>query len=133
MTYDPDDDQHQQDKDDRAQGFDRDPEPPDEDGEPIDLEECLDELGSDSGNEPIDQVIRMFRQARQELAYWRSLPLRVEYVATYGQDPEQVAHPIPCPDGADALRVAGQEEDGKAWVRSLTVHPWQELSDSPPF
>lgn len=107
--------------------------PPDDDEEPIDLEECLDELGSDSGDEPIDRVIRMFRQARQELAYWRALPLRAEYVATYGQDPEQVAHPIPCPDGADALRVAGQEEDGKAWVRSLTVHPWQELSDSPPF
>lgn len=121
-------------------GDDREPDAPEEHEEPLDLDEisatytaCWEEsciLGANGMKalNAVPDLIRELREARQQLAYWRALPLREEYAVTDGAAPTEDGRRYPREAAESAAEVLGST----AWMRSMTVHPWVEL-DAPPF
>ena len=137
-------DWHQEDKDDRDQGMDREPEPPDEQGEPpLDLvaaravvalartEQPPAGAGTANCVDLLDDAFNEIEALRRELAYWCGLPMRQEYAVTEGEAPDAVDNPIRCDTAEEAERFAGTK--GHMWTRSLTEHVWVELVAEPPF
>ncbi|MGW4422766.1 hypothetical protein [Streptosporangium sp. NPDC004631] len=124
---------------------DREPEPPDDELAPLDLSAIADAyhkaLGEDLSGVPehcrevlaaVSGLLAQAHDLQEALAYWRGLPVREEYgVTADGGDPDQ-APATPARDADHALRLA-RRPGRQAWVRSLTVHGWLQLSTEPPF
>lgn len=120
---------------------DREPDAPEEYEEPLDLDELvatladakndLGELGPATAEvlAAVPDLIDELRKAREQLAYWRALPLREEYAVTDGFAPTEDGRRYPREAAESAAEVLGST----AWVRSVTVHPWQDLAAGPPF
>jgi hypothetical protein len=77
----------------------------------------------------IPDLIAEVERLREELAYWRGLPLREEYAVTDGSAPTEDGRRYPREEAESAVEVLGST----AWMRSVTVHPWQGLAAGPPF
>lgn len=149
---------HQEDKDDRAQGLDREPEPP-EDGEPplsLDvIEQLLDVTRTDNpfplalrqalGYEPnrpdtpaeaLDLLLQVAVPQLLTMArYLEGLPDRREYAVTfrpYGRNIPAPGNHVMCSTAELAFDVAGREA-GTVWVRDVAEHPWVELVEHAPF
>lgn len=101
----------------------------DEEREPLDMEQILDAIDCIEDRWVVGflkEALAERRSLREQLAYWRALPLREEFAITDGTNPEQAS--VVWPGSAeDALRLA-EDPDRKPWVRSVTVHPWQDMA-----
>lgn len=138
-------DWHQQDKDNRAQGMDRDPEPPEDDRPPLDLDTvdrhyraALDEdlrgvpEHAEHALAAVPELLVRLRAAEEELAEWRALPYRDEF-SVYR----------PCRDECDCegartwftepdrALAASKRLAGSPQGRRIYTGPWEELQTSP--
>lgn len=124
---------------------DREPEPPDDEPERLDLDKLqiahdVYRRDTDEGNGPqaqtylldaVPALIAELSAARAELERLSALPTREEYAITDGGHPAEASVIWPG-SSEDALRLA--DDPGRTpWVRTLTVHPWVGLSTEPPF
>jgi hypothetical protein len=123
----------------------RDPDPPtDEEPEPIDLDAieeayraCLGEsliLGS-NGVKVLDAVpalLSRLRVAESELVRWKALPVEHRYGVAVGGDqtPDACGLFLPYPT-AEAAREAAHGDRSTAYIRTLTLSPWERLDDAP--
>jgi len=91
------------------------------------------EVLSDLLSHDIQNLIAEVREGRQRIAEWEALPAREEWAVTARRDVEpSKTMPLICktPESLDnALKVSG----GVAWVRRLSVHPWEPIDDEAPF
>ncbi|GAA0853243.1 hypothetical protein ACFQVD_26880 [Streptosporangium amethystogenes subsp. fukuiense] len=112
-------DWHQEDKDDRAQGLDCEPEPPERDEEgPLDREELDEAIGCiDDG-----RVRSAIRRAFAELEDWRGRTHRYEYTTTEGD-----AAPTWSGD-----RHPREKPGYTPWVRTVSTSDWRRY-EAPPF
>lgn len=79
-------------------------------------------------------LVAEVKTLREELAYWRALPIRAEYATAVGGN----THPDDCKqawhteDSDQAQAWHKNVPDSRMWTRSVTVHEWVELSSEPP-
>ncbi|MER7213545.1 hypothetical protein ABT340_41330 [Streptosporangium sp. NPDC000239] len=141
-------DYRQEDKDNRAQGFDREPEPPEEyEPTPLDLDEIerlltkLPQMASlthakDELLAAISGLVVEVKSLRNQLAYWRGLEEDTVYASAHGgnQLPDDCSLWVHHRDGESADRaVEAADGQATAYMRTRTLHPWQELSAEAPF
>ncbi|MFI6883418.1 hypothetical protein [Streptosporangium canum] len=126
-------------------GDDREPDAPEED-EPLDLDELAAAL-ADAKNDPgelgpataevlaaVPDLIAELRQAREQLAYWRSLEMDQVYAVARGgnQRPDDCVALLYY-DTAATAAMLGARGAATAYMRVRTLHPWAELTAEPPF
>lgn len=78
-------------------------------------------------------MLAELREARRRIAEWEALEKREEWAVTARRDVEpSKTMPLICETQQsldNALKVSG----GVAWVRRLTVHPWEPVDSEAPF
>ncbi len=131
------------DKHDESREYDREPEPPDDPSPALDIDaaravyramfgEAL-VLGA-NGMKALDLLpvaLDEVEVLRKELAYWRSLEIREEFLIVYGGDAGSMT--VPAKSADEALTWAAKSDGAIAYMQPLTVHALQELSNEPPF
>jgi hypothetical protein len=115
----------------------REPEPPEPEDESLTLEE-IEELFARCTRDDThtlreeDQLLAVaIPQMLAELRHWRSLDTRNEYTITDGTASAHDARLIP-EQQADFV-LAHPETLKHAWVRTVHLGPWVQLSNKPPF
>ncbi|MFF4417129.1 hypothetical protein ACFYY8_31800 [Streptosporangium sp. NPDC001559] len=136
-------DYHQEDKDNRAQGLDREPEPPAD--EPLALEHIEELLQTASGprREPhheaaeacdqliglaVPQLLDEVRRLRARLAAVEAMPTEHRYAAisTLCPDPDDPDNAVPSAEAA--LAEVPRWKHGKALRRTVYLGPWEDLA-----
>ncbi|KAB8186948.1 hypothetical protein FH608_046520 [Nonomuraea phyllanthi] len=125
--------------DDLHEPNDREPGEPEQEP-PLDLDdlEKLYDLSGEPGALPawahvvylnVPVLIAELREARRRIAEWEALPGREEFATTDQRDiPPNKHHPYRVTPG-EALKAP--EKGRQAWVRRLTVHPWEPIDGAP--
>ncbi|MER5322313.1 hypothetical protein [Streptosporangium roseum] len=121
---------------------DRDPEPPDDDQPPLNLDEVTNDyeqaLNEDMSGIPehcaqalaaVPELLARLRAAETELSEWRKREHRYEYAITDGQPPTEHGVRLPY---EEALVACERPELGTPWARTISTSPWG-LLEAPPF
>jgi hypothetical protein len=135
-------DWHQEYKDDRAMGYDDEPEPPEE--QPLDLDDVAqhyhEALAEDMTGIPahcaealaaVPGLLSRLRTAEEELADWRGREHRYEYSRTFGPAPSLTSPPW-LVNREEAEQAWERPELGVPWVRTITTSGW-DLHEPSPF
>ncbi|WP_326829719.1 hypothetical protein OIE13_06155 [Streptosporangium sp. NBC_01810] len=122
---------------------DREPEPPEEHEQPLDLDELAATL-ADARNDPgelgqataevlaaVPHLLARLRAAEAELEDWRNRTHRYEYGTTLGPLPGTSGEPF-WPVSRDQAELAWQQTGLTPWVRTISTSDWAELTE-PPF
>lgn len=133
-------DRHQEDKDNRAQGYDREPDPP-EDPPPLDLDEVArhyhEALGEDMRGIPehckealaaVPELLARLRAAEEEVERLHGLPRAYQYAVTDGKPPTWHTASV----SRQEAEAAWQEAGRTPWLQVRITDPWAELEE-PPF
>lgn len=114
---------------------DREPEPPDDDQQPLDLDAVATRLGRVSAARDLDLIAGVER-LRERLAAVEAMPTEHRYVVITAANPDP-DDPVTEEVSAEAaIREAASWEGGRALHRTVHLGPWQdlaELADVPPF
>lgn len=116
---------------------DREPEPPEHDEQPLDLDELAATLADALGDpEPgaataeilaaVPHLLSRLRAAEEELEDWRGRTHRYEYALTDGTEPTMPLWGLSREEAED-----GRQRGRQPWVRTVSVSDWGHLDESP--